>query len=90
MLSLTRRRVILATVVPSLRLFHSGDTPGPEATGRTGYSMCRTVLCGVAVVLVISCAFVGYVRRSSTSGGSRRVSPPKQQTSRPEYPPPID
>ena len=88
MLSLTRRRVILATVVPSRRLFHSGDTPGPEADRQNG--LVNVSHSGVAVVLVISRAFVGYVRRSSTSGGSRRVSPPRQQTSRPEYPPPID
>ena len=82
--------MICATIVPSRRLFLSTDTRPIIAEADRQNGLVNVSHSGVAVVLVISRAFVGYVRRSSTSGGSRRVSPPRQQTSRPEYPPPID
>ena len=55
--ALYRRRMTCATVVPSRRLFLSSDTPGPEADRQNG--LVNVSHSGVAVVLVISRAFVG-------------------------------
>ena len=57
-LSLTRRRMIRATIVPSRSLFLSTDTrPRAEADRQNG--LVNVSHSGVAVVLVISRAFVG-------------------------------